>query len=90
VEHDSSHRNREDTTQQGFNIHYFSLLEYVWWYLLSGSAAAAPHVTLQHSVGQLPSRLLDDLVDFLQLFLHLRRLVLGVFLLSENERDAST
>lgn len=44
------------------------------------------HITLQHSVGQLSSRLLDDLADFLQLFLYLCRLGLGVLVLSANER----
>lgn len=44
-----------------------------------------PHITLQHSVGQLSSRLFDNLADFLKLFLCLCCFVLGVFLLSANE-----
>lgn len=44
-----------------------------------------PHIALQHSVGQLSSRLRDDLAYFLKLFLYFGRLVLGVLFLSANE-----
>lgn len=36
------------------------------------------YITLQKSVGQLSSRLLDNLVDFLKLFLSFCHFVLGV------------
>lgn len=43
------------------------------------------HLAVQHSVGQLPPRLLDDLADFLQLLLCLRCLVLRLLLLPATE-----
>lgn len=47
----------------------------------------APHIALQHSVGQLSSRLFDNLADFLKLFLCLYCFILGVLLLSANETN---
>lgn len=41
------------------------------------------HVALQHSVGQFPRRLLDDLADFLKLFLSL--FFLGVLVWSARK-----
>lgn len=49
------------------------------------SLTLVSHITLQHSVGQLSSRLLDDLADFLKLFLCLCRFVLRVLVLSTKE-----
>lgn len=49
------------------------------------SVTLFPHITLQHSAGQLSSRVFDNLADFLQLFLCLCRFVLGVLILSANE-----
>lgn len=49
------------------------------------SVTLFPHITLQHSAGQLSSRVFDNLADFLKLFLCLCRFVLGVLILSANE-----
>lgn len=47
------------------------------------------HLAVQGSVGQLPPRLLDDLADFLQLFLCLRCFVLRLLLLPAIEAQFS-